>query len=337
MTLDTRRDQRSTNWAPSAFLFLCAPIVVDLLFGATQASSIVALLPEALTYGCAALLIRGLARQRDAGWATVIIWGAAFAVLAECLIVQTSLAPLTGQYAPWGRVLGVNWPYLVWATGYESCWAIALSIQLTDLVFPAHRDTPWPNRRARLILAIVFVVGAIPTWYNWTHVVRPDLLHQPPYQPPLLTLGLAVAAAIALAVVGKSLSTRRPRAYPAAPAPALVATTAFLATALWFALLLPEVDRLITLVPAVLPVAGALLVAVTVAVLLSRWSRAPQWTDRHRLAVLTGALTASMAAGFLANQFGTVDLITKVCLNVAALVGLAVNGALAARRTRSSA
>lgn len=101
------------SWAPRLFLLLCAPVVVDLLFGATQASSIVALVPETLTYGCAALLIRGLARHRGAGWATAITWGVTFAVLAECLIVQTSLAPLTGPHAGWGRALGVNWPYLV--------------------------------------------------------------------------------------------------------------------------------------------------------------------------------------------------------------------------------
>jgi hypothetical protein len=54
------------------FLLLCAPVAVDLLFGATQASTVIALLPENLRYGCATLLIRGLARHRNAGWATVI-------------------------------------------------------------------------------------------------------------------------------------------------------------------------------------------------------------------------------------------------------------------------
>lgn len=93
---------------------------------------------------------------------------------------------------------------------------------------------------------------------------------------------------------------------------------------LWFALLLPEVDSGIAAVPAVLPIAGALVVAVAAGVLLRRWSGAPGWTDRHRPAVVIGALTASMAAGFLANQFGAVDLTVKAGLDIATLAGLAV-------------
>jgi hypothetical protein len=310
--------------APRLFLLLCAPVVVDLLFGATQASSIVALVPETLTYGCAALLVRGLARHRDAGWVTVIIWGVAFAVLAECLIVQTSLAPLTGPHAGWGRALGVNWPYLVWATGYESCWAIALPIQLTDLLFPAHRESPWPGRRGRLILAIVFVLGAIATWYNWTRITAPALTHQPPYQPPLLVLFIALTVAIGLGVLGTLLPRRRLRTSSRAPGPVFVGAAVSLAAALWFALLVPEVDSGIAAIPAVFPIGAALLVAVAIGILLRRWSGTPGWTDRHRLAVVIGALTASMAAGFVANRFGAVDLMVKAGLDVAALVGLAV-------------
>lgn len=322
-------------WAPQFFLLVCAPVVVDLLFGATQLITLQALIPETLTYGCAALLIRGLARDHNVGWATVITWGLVFAVIAECLVVQTSLAPMTGLDRQWGRASSVNWPYLVWALGYESCWAIALTIQLTDLVFPAHCSSAWPGRRGQFILAAVFVLGAIPTWYNWTHVVAPNLTHQPPYQPPLLTLAIALAAATALAVLGTQLPRHRARHNQASPrrtpTPVLVAGTTFTATALWFALLLPQVNSLIITAPAALPIASALLTASSVGILLHRWSRSPGWDDQHRIVIILSALTASMAAGFLANQFAMVNLLAKAGFNAAALAGLI----LLRRRSRS--
>ncbi|MVU83870.1 hypothetical protein GPX89_42410 [Nocardia sp. ET3-3] len=308
---------------------------MDLLFGATQATTLVALIPETLTYGCAALLIRGLARERGAGWAAVITWGLAFAVIAECLIVQTSLAPRPGAAGEWGRALGVNWPYLVWAVGYESCWAIALSIQLTDLVFPLDRETVWPSRRGRLVLAAVFVAGAIPTWYNWTHVVSPDLLHLPAYQPPLPTLALALVVVAALAILGVRFArqpARRSRtAARRTPNPLSAGAIAFLAAVSWFGLLLPEVNGLLLHVPVALPIIGALLMAAATGILLDRWSRTPGWDDRHRLMLILGAFTASMAAGFPANQFTTLTLIIKAGLNIAALAGLL---ALYSRRAR---
>src|SRR5262245_21637843 len=89
-------------WGPWLFLLLCAPVVVDLLFGAVQVHTLVALIPTVLTYGCAALLIRGVARRKGAGWPSILAWALAFVVVAECLIVQTSLAPAGGDDGGWG-------------------------------------------------------------------------------------------------------------------------------------------------------------------------------------------------------------------------------------------
>lgn len=332
---------RVRAWAPALFLLVCAPVVVDLLFGATQLTSIVAVIPETGTYGCAALLIRDCARRRGAGWPTIVTWGIAFAVIAECLIVQTSLAPQPGPHADWDRSLGVNWTYLTWALGYESGWAIALGIQLTELVFPVHRHKPWMPRRGPVILAVVFVLTAIPTWYNWTHIIAPRLLHRPPYQPPLVALVAAGAAATALIGLGPRLARpRRPAGrdtpHPRrAPAPTAAGLTAFVAAASWFALLLP-IPAAVTRIPAVSATALALGIATTAMIVISRWSRTTDWDDRHRLALLTGALIASMAAGFTANQFTTIDLLAKSALNLAALGGLCLLRRKLRHRSRST-
>jgi hypothetical protein len=313
------------------FLLVCGPVVVDLLFGATQLSSIVALVPEVLTYGCAAVLIRGLARRSGAGWPTVILWAVAFALVAECLIVQTSLAPLGGPHPGWGRALGVNWPYLLWALGYESVWGIAISIQLTDLLFPSHRGRPWPSGRGLGLLAAVFVLGSVSTWFNYTRVVAPRLLHHPIYHPPPVTLAAGLAAGMLIA-----LGSRSARWVPQAavmangrwlPSPAGVGLAAFVAGGLWFALTVwpQSVTAVSAHVPADVPLVLAGITATAAMAVLHRWSQASGWSDQHRLALITGALIASMSAGFVLNHFtGRVDLIGKATLNIAALLGLFV-------------
>lgn len=318
--------------APLALLIVSAPVIVDLLFGATQLSTIVALVPEVLTYGCAAALIRTLARRNGAGWPTVLLWGVAFAVISECLIVQTSLAPLTGlaPHPDWGREWGVNWPYLTWALGYVSLWGIAMSIQLTELVFPAHRSDPWLRRRDQLVLTVIFAVGAVLAWHTWTHVVLPRFLHQAPYHPPVATLTTAAIVAAVLTAAGQYLSRRHHRASTQptdrpVPSPAIVGLAAFAAGSLWFALtVLPASLTVVTThVPAVAPPLLALIASAAALSVFHRWSAARSWTDQHRLGVITGALTASMAAGFLANNFPTTtDLLGKTVLNIAALLGL---------------
>lgn len=333
------------HWVPLAFLILSAPVIVDLVFGATQLTTIVALVPEVLTYGCAAALIRTLARRQGASWTTIIAWGVAFAVISECLIVQTSLAPLAGlqPHPRWGRAVGVNWPYLTWALGYISVWGIAMSIQLTELVFPAHRSQPWLGRRGQYVLAVIFAAGSFVAWHTWTQVVVPRFLHQPPYHPPAATLGAAAVVAGVVIVAGGYLCRRHnqhripPRPHGRAPTPPAVGVVSFVAGGLWFVLtVLPASLTAVTNhVPAVGPLVLALGEAVVASTVYHRWSTSPSWSDHHRLAVITGALTASMAAGFISNTFPTtVDLVGKIVMNVAVLVGLmALNRRLGRRNS----
>jgi hypothetical protein len=308
------------------FLVVCAPVVVDLLFGAFTVSFPLPLVPTALTYGLAALLIRAVMRP-GRWWPAVVLLGAAFVVVAECLIVQTSLAPSPSR--AWGRAAGVNWTYLVWALGYLNLWPIALSIQLTELIFPHHRDQPWLGRRGTVVVVIVFVAAAVPTWFNWTHIAAPGITHLPVYDPPPGTLLVAGAVAAGLVVVGRVAARSPDRPYaPAswpAPVPAVVGVTALLAGLGWFGLLIPAVtgNALTTLPPAV-AIALAVALAIMTGVALVRWSRTAAWTDSHRLALIAGALVASMAAGFPANHFSTVDLVGKIILNLATIVGLGV-------------
>ena len=325
-----RSEARWPRVGPVLALMVLAPVCVDMVLGATTVSTPFALVPEVLTYGVAAVLIREVARAGGRGPATVVILGAAFAVVSECLVVQTSLAPGAGADA--GRALGVNWPYLVWAVGYEAVWAILLPIRLGEALFPGRAREPWLSRRARVGFGVLFALGCLVAWYQWTRVVRPRFLGLPVYEPPwplLLMATLVAAGLVLLAVAVPAAGARWSDPAVRAPRPWLVGTVAVLATAAWFGLTVAA--------PPVLPPAvgsmAAVVVAVAVAIAVARWSRAPGWSGAQCLALIAGALLGSSGAGFVVVPLrSTTDLVGKIVIDV---VVLGVVLWTASRRRRS--
>src|SRR5690242_19423316 len=131
--------------APVIALLVLAPVIAEFLFGATHLTTFYLLIVQIGAYGCAALIIRDLVRHQQRGWLAIFVLGIAYALLEECVMLQTSLYPLftTDLNHVYGRFLGVNWIYLLSMMGYESIWAIVLPIQLTELLFPSLRAEPW--------------------------------------------------------------------------------------------------------------------------------------------------------------------------------------------------
>src|SRR5579862_7045872 len=111
---------RHRRIGPAFALLLLSPIIAEVLYGATRLSVIFVLIPEIMTWGCAALLIRECVRRWRKGWPSMLLMGLALAVAEECIIQQTSIAPLVGlaEHA-YGRVWGVNWIYFLWARSEE--------------------------------------------------------------------------------------------------------------------------------------------------------------------------------------------------------------------------
>ena len=112
---------------PIVSLLLLAPLISEVIYGATRLSTIFVLVPEILTWGCAALLIREFVRRWNKGWPSMLLLGLALAVAEEWIIQQTSIAPLIGlAKTAYGRVWGVNLVYFLWALGYESVWVVLI-------------------------------------------------------------------------------------------------------------------------------------------------------------------------------------------------------------------
>jgi hypothetical protein len=314
------------------FLVVLAPFTVDVLYGATTIGTAIAILAEIGSYGLAALLARAVARRQDGGFRVIVLLGVAFALAAEFFVVQTSLAPLgvLEPYPDYGRAAGVNWPYLVWALGYESLWGIVIPIQLTELTFPLHRTSAWLGARGCAVLTILLVLGAGADWYNWTQVVVPDFLHEQVYLPPLITVlcGWVVVLVLVLGALllrpAQRVRANADSARPA-PAPAVAGMAAAGAAFLWFTLTVSWAmsGAWARAVPAFVPLLLALILATTCALVARRWARSAGWSDGHRLAVLSGALVAAMAEGFVSNDLtDPVNLIGKIVLNAIAVGAL---------------
>jgi hypothetical protein len=195
--------------APLATLIFLSPILTELLAGIVRITTLWLLVPEMAVYGLAAVLIRETVRREGRGWGTILLLGFAYALAEECVFLQTSLTP---QFFPagissFGWAAGVQWIYLTAMLGYESVYAIVLSIALTEVLFPDQRAVPWLNRRGMVSAIVVFLLASVGVWWLWSHV---GLRKFGPAtsQISLLNVGLALLVIIALVVLALSVPMR---------------------------------------------------------------------------------------------------------------------------------
>ena len=78
---------------PIVTLIFISPILAELLMGIVHLSNLWLLVPEMSVYGTAALLVREVTRRKRRSWDTMLLLGIAFAIVEECVILQTSLTP----------------------------------------------------------------------------------------------------------------------------------------------------------------------------------------------------------------------------------------------------
>jgi hypothetical protein len=329
-------------------LVLLAPIIGELLSGATRLSFLFAFIPETMVWGCGALLCRELCRRWRAGGASLLLLGLALSMAEEFVIQQTSLAPLPfhGANALYGRAFGVNWLYLLFQLGYESVWVVLVPVAVTELIFPARRTLPWLHRRGFIAACAVFLLGSLVAGYAWIKRARPNL-HAAPYQPPLAALAAGVAVIALLGCIAYALrrtgQDENPDAHqsgvgaPRKPiSPWLIFFTAAVPSAAWFqliGLLFVSVRH-----PVWMPLTLGFLVALLVCALFLRWSSAHPWGDAQRWSAAFGSTLVSMGGGYLSTAGWThADLVFKAILNLLAFLGLLWLGAKVRRRTRQDA
>lgn len=315
--------------APAFTLIVLSPVIAEVLYGSTHLTTLFLLIPQMAVYGGAALIIRTLVRRSGRSWLAILLLGLAYAVLEECVILQTSLAPLlfaADLNHVYGRTFGVNWPYLLWALGYEAVWSIVIPIQVTELIFPARRSDPWLGSAGLIVAAVVFIAGSRFVWFIWTQVAMKKFYHGPAFEIPIATIAVAVAVAAALAVAAFLPWTRVRQQTPVAnrhPRSRLLMVSSLVWGLAWFVLVILATGY-VPSVPPWIQMTLAALLSVFALLAIPRLLTRFVWVDRHRLALISGALLASMAAGVVASGITLpIDMAAKLTFDAAALLFLA--------------
>jgi hypothetical protein len=315
---------------PAITLILLAPLVGEVLNGATRLSFIFVFVLQIMIWGCGTLLIRELVHRWNGGWPSITLLGLALSVIVEVLLLQTSVAPLPwlqlASIPVYDRIWGVNWLWFAFMLGYEAVWIVLVPILITELIFPEQRHEDWVSRRGLTIATIAFVVGSPALWAVWTQNAVPFAFHQPKYWPPQSTLLLGVFATVLLGVaayVVRHSSSRTPST-SSAPAPWIVsAVAAALALPWWILIVLVFVPQ--PSLPLSLVLLAALIWAAATYLLIRRWSMSSTWNDRHRWALAFGALMICMLLGYLGSSlWPVIDLAAKILFNAIAVAGMIV-------------
>ncbi|MGB6431552.1 MAG: hypothetical protein WBF06_13280 [Candidatus Acidiferrales bacterium] len=337
-----RETSRWRRIGPIVALLLLAPVIAEVLFGSTRLSVILVLIPEILTWGCGALLIRECVRRWRKGWQSMLLLGLALAVAEEWVIQQTSISPLVslGQHG-YGRVWGVNWVYFLWALGYESVWVVLVPVQLVELIFQDRREELWLRARGLVFVSMAFLLGACMAWYGWTQRARVKIFHMQPYSPSALCLLIGLGSILLLILAAYALPSGRPQggdsASRSAPPPWAVGAAIFALGAAWavFVELGWGVGSLPGAPVGFVLASGIAWVALTF-FLVRRWTFSVDWNDAHRFALVFGAVVACVLGGFVDYKIGgalRIDWIGKFVFNAAAVAWLVWFRRNVARRT----
>ena len=314
----------SKSIAPALTLMVLAPLLAEVLPGATRFSSMFVFPVEVLVWGGGALLIRYAFRKWRLGWLNLLFMALALSIAEEFLIQQTSLAPMVVQIkgVAYARAFGVNYVYLLWALIYESVFVVFLPISLTELIFPERGEELWIGKRGLITTSLLFVLGSFMAWYSWTQIARPKVFHVEAYNPPLVMVLLAEAliAALLFASLGASRHKLTRTSEPLnPPKPWLIAVMGGLWATLLYAVVLFAFGILPTFPPAFAVGLGIVLAGEAIT-LLPRMTISPDWKPAHQFSLIFGIVTGSMLAGFVGFiGAAPMDLYFKIVVNIVAV------------------
>jgi hypothetical protein len=316
---------------PALALMLMAPLAAEVLPGATRLSSLFVLPIEMCVWGGGAVMIRYAVRRWQLGWLNMLALALALALAEECLIQQTSLAPMVLQLKGevYARVAGVNYVYLLWALVYEPVLVVFMPIHLVELIFSSRREGLWLSRSGLVVVASLFLVGSFLAWYSWTQIARPSVFHVPAYHPPLGAILLAVLAIgvlifLALGPPRNALSRESVPLLP--PSPSLLGVAGAIWALLWYGLVLLGFGIAPSFPPTV-AVGVGLFLAANILLWLPRWAADARWHRGHEFAVISGTMVGSMIAGFIGFiGAAPAELYFKICANLLAVALLIALG-----------
>ncbi len=332
------RNKNSKSLAPVFTLMILAPLITEVLPGATRFSALFVFPIEICVWGGGALIIRYFSRKLNLNWIGMLFLALALSVTEEFLIQQSSLAPLVIHIkgTVYARALGVNYVYLLWALIYESVSVVIVPVYLTELIFPERKNDTWISRKGLFVIIPLFLLGSFLAWFTWTQIARPKVFHVPAYHPPVITIILASLLMIILIFTGTRFTSSGHREITpksGLPAKALV----FVSGAVWSALLFGLVLVAFDLTPALSPmlaVTAGLLLAGCGLYLVPRWNARGKWNVSYKYSLIFGVMTGSMLVSFV-SFIGVLswDLYFKIIIDLVAIVLMILLGVHIKRRS----
>ncbi len=302
---------------PAITLMLLAPLIAEILPGATRLSSAFVYPIEVLIWGGGAVMARYLVRRFRLGWVNLLLLALALAVAEECLIQQTSFAPLVVKLkgVEYARAEGFNYLYFLWAMIYEAVFVVLVPVTLCELIFPSRKDSGWLSGWGMAIVCVLFLPACHAAWYGWNMVARVKFLHQPPYvlsSADIMAGAGAIIVLVALAVGPLRRVLARSAKPMAPPHPLVVAGLAIAFSVALFGVLVMAFGIRPDVSPVLPVIAGLLLVVLTLA-LVPGWMAHARWGRWHDTGLTYGAIAGNcgiMFVGFIGAA--PIDLWGKV-------------------------
>jgi hypothetical protein len=268
---------------PALALWLIAPVFGELFSGSSPLNEYihpVTFLTLGLLYGCGAIIVRELVVRWKKGWLAVLLLGMAYGIYEEGLLVQSFFDPTwmdLGELAHYGRLAGVNWVWAEHLTLFHALISISASIAFVEILYPEQRGEPWIKGRFWWIANWVGFIGIYLIWEAMTT-----------FDPGIWKL-LSMIAILILGISARLLPTRvLPPSYQTAPRPRRFFWIAFLGWLIQFLLVYSNVDK----TPFIVPMLELLVLDSFILFLVLRWNgNGAAWDDRHRMALIHGALS----------------------------------------------
>jgi len=323
--LATPRVRTGNRWAATVLVVL-TPLLAELALGSTPLQYAWLTIVWLPLYGGGALLIRELVRRTGRGWPSILVLGLGYEIVEDGIGLQALSSPTLYGAANWGpRVLGLNLPYWEANITYHLVFTVVIPILLVDLIFPAHRRSPYLRTPGLVGIAALFVFGAA-----LIRLLVPPFA-DPDYLAPLpLTIGWGVVVIVLGVLALRVLRPRRevaggPGAVPSRWALAGLGFAGPLAVMFlqWptFGSAGPAFTRGVW---ALVPMAAAAGLLVALGLLVRRWYRTAAWTDRHALWLAGGALVGHTTWGIVGIADEPLDRIGLAVILALTVLGLAL-------------
>lgn len=322
---------KNKNVAPAIILIFLAPLITEILPGATRFSSVFVFPIQVCVWGGGALLIRYIVRSRQLGWKSMLYLALVLSLAEEFLIQQTSIAPMVIHLkgVTYARAFGINYVYLLWALIYESVHVVILPVFLTELIFSERKRDLWIDKRGVVLFSILFLLGSFAAWFTWTKIARIKVFHLPAYTPalPLVLTTILIIAFLVFVATRKSASkSLMPKQKLNPPAISILIVSGALWSIFLFGLVLLGFGIQPSF-PLIIAVCGGLVLAFVPVYFLPRWVNNQDWGRMQTFSVIFGVMMGSMLISFV-GFIGAVpkDLYFKIIVDAFAIIFLITLG-----------